>query len=268
MYRAAFGHEGQVMTWRARNTRWLAAAERWYPQRVEPLRICIQIADQIAWDDLNGMHCLEGALQWVVVARETGRVPSDVFRGCDERVNIPIPLTDVEIAGRTIACCSWARPALRVSDVRWIRKRADIEALRLNQVRINGGEHKSTQVPVATLATPFIDFFVRGDRDLLADLMTDIVSLGRARGAGLGVVHRWGIAEDHEDRSLVWRGQPQRMIPIVMDGGIYDVRSYEPGSFVERMSTTRAPYWVMHDPSDEVLCAAPVVRSYAEELAA
>ena len=243
------------MAWLDQNQDWLARAERWWPSRVEPLRITFELADEIAWDDRNGLTALEGTLQWQVIARETNRVPSDVFRGCDAKPMIPIPIEHVTIAGPPIARCSWGIPATHVDSVRWMRKRARVEALNLPRVAINGGAYKSLQFPVATLTTPHLYFFVRGDRGELEELLRDVVALGRGRGSAIGVVHRWGIDDDPEDRSLIHRNRPQRALPIALDGGSFDPLTFEPGSYVEREMTTRAPFWKRGP--DVAVCAVP-----------
>ena len=249
------------MTWANENAAWMRAAEVWWPSKVEPLRVTFRMADEVAWDDRNGMTALEGALQWQVVARATGRTPSDVFAGCVGKPRIPIPVEHVEIAGRQIACCSWGIPAQRVDGVRWIRKRARVETLNLKRVPINMGAYKSLQFPIATVVTPFLHFFVRGDRDKLGELLGDVVGLARGRGSSIGVVDAWAIDDDPDDRSLVYQGHPQRALPLTT-GGDFDPLHYVAGSFERRETTTRAPYWKRWD--DVAMCAVPTALRPAE----
>jgi len=242
--------------WLDEQREWLARAEdRWRPRMSEPLRLRAWLTSSIAWDGYDGMTALEGALQTVVVWREAGRMPADVFAGCgDAVVDIPIPIADVEIAGRRVACASWAvPPPIAVETLRYRRHRARVEAMRLHVVRINQGDYKSQNRPEATLTTPFVDIFVRGDRERLSALLADVGAIGRVRGIGFGTVLTWDIENDAEDRSLVWHGAPQRAIPIE-HGGPYDPRNYAPGSYVERECGVRAPYWLL---AHKAACAIP-----------
>lgn len=214
----------------------------WRPRAVEALRLRLWFSAPVAWDTYDGTT-IEGALQYAVVIRDTGRMPSDVFSGCprDRFVDIPVPIADTTIAGLPIACASWGQPAPEASEgVRYRRKRARVELLRTPGGRGNvvtgGGPYKSLNVPTCVLATPYLDFFVRGDRALLVDLLRDVGAVGRCRAGGLGAVLGAEISEDPEDRSLVWRGRPQRTLPATD-------QEYEPGSYVVREAGTRAPYW-------------------------
>jgi len=80
------------------------------------------------WDGRDPVS-LDGVLGFLIVCRETGRLPDDVFAGIgDATVDIPVPIEDVEIGGHRVACCSWARaPSCAVEALRFRRKRARIE---------------------------------------------------------------------------------------------------------------------------------------------
>ena len=105
--------------------------------------------------------------------------------------------------------------------------------------------------------------------ETLAERMTRVgkMSLDEAKGYlaqacdavmaahAIGVIHRWGIDDDLENRSLVHRNRPQRALPIALDGGSFDPLTFEPGSYVEREMTTRAPFWKRGP--DVAVCAVP-----------
>ncbi len=236
------------MTWLDDNAAWLArAAERWTPRRVEPLRIRAWLRGPVCWDGRDTLQ-LEGALQHAAIRRETGRNPTEVFQGCarEESAVAPlvIPIADVEIDGHRIACASAAFPyPLAAEGTRNRNKRARFDVLGLGKVTISGGAFKSLRIPVGVLHVPLLDFFVRGDRELLLDLLRDVSGLGRDSARGLGTVDGWQVGPDHADRSLAFQGRPMRPLPVAYDGSELDVRSFVASSYEERDATLRAPYW-------------------------
>lgn len=253
-----------MASWLDAQRPWLDRARaRWAPRRVEPLHLRVWLAAPVAYDGRDPIT-LEGALQAVVVQREAGAPPDDVFALCPHgvRVDVPVPIADTTIAGRPIACASIGWPApypAHAEGMRWRRKRPDAEAYRLDKLMVNGGWGKTLNIPVATLTTPWLDVYVRGDRDLLVELVADTAfgGLGRDATRGLGTVLGVEVRPDPDDRSLLHRGAPQRALPLVQDGGPYDARSFAPDTWEERVCPTRAPYWIQ---ADAVRCAVPVVR--------
>ena len=247
------------MSWLVDNAGWLARAARWAPRTVEPLHLRAWLSSPVTWDGSVPIT-IEGPLQFAMIGRETGRLPDDVFNGAgrDTLIELPIPIADVTIGERLIACASWgAAPVIAIEAVRWRRKRAREEALGVpGRLLIKGGPFKSLNIPVGTLVTPWLDFYVRGDRALLEDLCRDVQGLGRDSTRGLGTVLGIEISSDPDDRSLLYRGAPQRALPIVCDGGNYDPRSLTPDTWDERETTTRAPYWKQ---ASLALCAVPIV---------
>lgn len=247
------------MTWLDDNRAWLdRARERHRPRSVEPLTLRVWLRGPVAWDDYDGTT-IEGALQFAVVIRETGHMPDDVFADCEPGTfaDIPIPIADEERAGRRIACASWGVPSpLATASTRWRRKRARTDILGgSGKVIINGGPYKSLNIPTPTLAAPYLDFHVRGDRALLADLLPDVGALGRARAGGLGAVLGTEILDDPDDRSLRWLGRPMRAVPVADD---YEAAiTFEVGTYALREATTRAPYWHR---ATRALCAVPTWR--------
>lgn len=254
--------------WLQENAGWLArAAERWAPRRVEALRVRVWLASPVAWDGYHTVQ-LEGALQTVVVMRETGRVPDDVFEGIPHGsdVDVRIPIADVQIGRWAIACASAGMPPpIAVESERFRRKRVRPDAFGRGMIRINGGPFKALNLPMPTLATPYLDFFVRGDRALLADLLREVGGIGRDSVRGLGSVLGVEIDDDADDRSLVWHRRPQRPIPLVNDGGPFDVRALDSAYYDIRTSGTRAPYWRKWM---STMCAVPVLHIGCTEAAA
>lgn len=248
------------MTWTVDNLPWLRrAAARYRPQRSEPLRVRAWLRSPIAWD-ASAPPQLEGALQHVVVRRETGRMPDDVFAGCtrEEAPDVPIPILDERIGGLRIARASagWPWPDCR-EGTRYRNKRARLDAIGgAGRVTVSGGMFKSLHIPTAVLHTPILDFFVHGDRAQLEDLLAEIPGLGRDHTRGPGGVERWEVTVDPLDRALVHLGRPMRPLPRVEDGSRYDHRAFVPGSYEQAVRTTRAPYWRTWLAS---LCIVPVI---------
>lgn len=250
------------MTWLDENRDWLArAAERCRPRSSEPLRLRVWLRSPLVWDAWNGVG-IDGALQHAIVLRETGRLADDVFADAPRSVfaDIAVPLADVERAGRRIACASWAQPPVcAVESLRYWRKRARAELMPIpggkGVLVTGGGAYKSLQIPVPTLATPYVDFFVVGDRSLLSDLLRDVGAIGRGRAGGLGSVLGTEITSESEDRSLRWRGRPMRATPVADEHEA--ALHFEHGAYELREAATRAPYWHM---STRALCAMPIVR--------
>lgn len=253
------------MSWLDDNAGWLARAERWRPRVVEPLRLRVWFMSPVAWDGYDPI-AIEGALQFLVVIAETGQMPDDVFAGFDEvsNVDIPVPIEDVEIGGRRIACASVGiPPRIAVETVRWRRKRARSEQMGVDKLMINGGPFKAINLPISTLATPWLDFYVRGDRELILRLCDGLQGIARDSTRGLGSVLGVEVDTDEANRSLVYKACPQRVLPIVMDGGDYDTRSYDPDSFESREAGVRAPYWHIRNRTDAVVPSLRISRMAA-----
>jgi hypothetical protein len=255
------------VSWESDNAGWLArSTERWSSRHVEPLKLRVWLSSPLAWDGATAIT-IEGPLQFAVICRETGRLPDDVFNGApmDRMIPIAIPIADVTIGEFTIACASWGiASSIAVEAVRWRRKRARAESYGLDKVLIKGGAYKSLNIPVGTLVTPWLDFYVRGDRALLTDLCRDVQGLGRDSTKGMGTVLGIEIIPDPDDRSLLHNGAPQRALPLILDGSEYDPRCLTPDTWDERETTTRAPYWKQ---ASLAVCAVPVISMGAAEAA-
>lgn len=240
------------MSWLDENQPWLdRARERWEPRDPEPITVRVWLSSPIAWGE-RGIQ-LDGLLQRLVVERETGLPSDDVFAECPRgtHVDIQIPVVDVTIAGLPIARCSWGVPApIAAESLRWRRKRARLEAMAGNRLTIAGGPYKSTNIPVQTLVSPWMDFHLVGDRAAVRDLLADATGLGRGYSAGLGTILGIEYLPDPDDRSLVSNGKPMRAIPIGA-GAPHMVNPFC------MLTSTRAPYWAGRG---RCVCAVPATR--------
>lgn len=239
------------MSWLDTNQGWLGRArERWAPSAPEPFTARIWLSSPITWQ-AHGVQ-LDGLLQRLVVERETGLLSDDVFAECPRGtdVEIQIPVVDVTIAGLLIACVSWGMPPpIAAESLRWRRKRARLEAMSGRRLTIAGGAFKSTNIPVQTLVTPFLDFHLVADRDRVRDLLGGATAIGRGYASGLGTILGVEYLPDPELRALAWQGQPMRALPLGPGAPSLD----DP---VCMTSSTRAPYWAGKGVR---VCAVPVI---------
>lgn len=240
------------MTWLDDNRWWLdRARERWAPSVVEPFTLRVWFSSPVAWSR-NGLQ-VDGYLQRLVVERETGMPSDDVFAHAPRTVDadITIPLRHVRMGAFDVACASWGMPPeVAVESIRWRRRRTRVEVLGMDKVVVAGGAFKSTNIPLPTLTTPYLDFYLSGDRAKVRDLLADATALGRGYAAGYGTILGIEYLPDPEDRSLVWRGAPTRHLPMVAG-----CPPLEQAFYVEE-KPTRAPYWAARNMA---LCAIPVV---------
>lgn len=240
---------------------WSENAMAWLPEQAEPLRVRLFLRSPIAHDSYRGLSALEGALQTVVVERESGLTSSEAMNvlqaqraesGLDP-YDIPIPIVDAIVHGKRIAQCSHGQYADGVlDDKRKRRRRSDVEGIAKDKITIAGGNFKALDIPVPTRIAAWIDFFVVGDRKKLEALLPDVMGLARDCRRGLGSIHAFAI-DAAEDRSLVWERRPQRAIPV--QSAHEAALLFDPTSYEVRMENTRAPYWVR---ASRALCAVPV----------
>jgi len=206
------------------------------------------LSSPVAWS-AHGVQ-LDGLLQRLVVERETCLPSDDAFAECPRDVHpeIQIPVADTTISGLPIACASWGMPApVAAETLRWRRKRARLEVLSGRRVTFAGGPYKSTNIPVQTLTTPWLDFHLVADQKLVMDLLGDASAIGRGYSSGLGTILGMEYLTDPEERALAWRGRAMRAIPLGLDAPPLD----EP---VQMLTSTRAPYWAA---KGQRRCAVP-----------
>ncbi len=240
------------MSWIDENRGWLDRARAtWAPREREEFTVRVWLSSPIAWGEY-GIQ-LDGLLQRLVVERETGLPSDDVFAEYprEASVDIQIPVVDVMIGDLPIARCSWGVPApVAAESLRWRRKRARLEAMSGNRVTIAGGPYKSTNIPVQTLVTPWLDFHVVGDLGRVRELLGEATALGRGYSSGLGTILGVEYLPDPEGRSLACGGRPMRSVPL----GLGAPRMQDP---LVMLTNTRAPYWAR---KGRVVCAVPSTR--------
>lgn len=231
--------------WLKANKPWLQRAERWLPVERDKVRIRCWLGSPIFWDGFEPIQ-LEGALQYAVILRETGRTPDEVYAGIGEGwAPPPIPVASMDrIHGRPpMHLASSAVPSPRaVESKRMRRKRARTDVLGVKgKLQIAGGWAKSLNIPQPTLVTPYLDFYVMGDPGLLTDLMRDVPALGRDHSRGLGTLVGFEI-ESTRIGPVVSDGRLMRPVPVEFRIGNGAV-PIDPSTYMIRECGYHAPYW-------------------------
>ncbi len=232
------------MNWADENRGWRERAlDRFGPRAAEPLLVRAWLASPVAYDGFDPLT-LEGTLQSIVVLRETGRVPDDVFADCPrneplENTDIPIPIVDTMVEGMPIAHASigWFAPGA-TSTKRQGWKRADAEHYNRPTVKISEAGTKTQMVLKATVTALHVDFFVQADRVRLEGLLLEATHLGASRAGGLGEIQGWEIVD--APGNWWWYGPAGTLMRTLPLG----LASAAPaGSYDSREATLRAPYW-------------------------
>lgn len=247
------------MSWAKRNRKWLEKArERWAPVDPEPLRVRAWLAAPVAWDTYDHLM-IEGLLQFVVVMRETGRLPDDVFAGCAldvplEDTDIQVPIVDEVLPGCEVpiarASAGWPSTD-SVASVRWRRSRPRGDRYGASVVNASSGNTKAMNLPAPVVVTQFVDWWVYGDRAMIEDLLQDAPTVGGKRSGGLGYVHGWEVVPDEDWSWFGPSGRLMRALPASY-GRAQDATAYQ-----LRVATVRAPYW---HPRSRMLCCVPIQR--------
>lgn len=238
-----------------------AAAERYgaRPAEVRPVRVDAVFAAPIGGPASSPLS-LEGVLQWLVLdaAAQVVGYPGP-FEACaaepvDAALEVALPLARAEEAGVQIWAVSDAVPleAPVRGAVRYVRKRADVEAVSrgATKVVINTGATKSLNMAIPASLWVGARWHALADEDRLRSLLRRAGAVGSQRAGGLGHVVGWRIAPD--DRADAWRtrpdGTPARRIPVATREA---ARALGAEAAVVRAS---APLWL---PTGRVLCALP-----------
>lgn len=228
--------------WPEQNRAWRQRAiENWAPRTQEPLRLRAWLASPISWDGWDPLT-IEGALQSVVVLRETGLPADDVYSSCPldlplSETDIQIPIADsLEYGEVPIARASCGRVSSDArSTMRWRRSRPRAEYYGLDKVKTTTAEMKAHNLPCPTVTATYVDFYVVGDEVQLSDLLQDVSHLGSKRGGGLGKILSWQVTRSETDWSLFQSdGTLMRVLPSAFVSNVGgDLRE----------ASLRAPYW-------------------------
>jgi len=200
---------------------------------------------------------LEGALQYEVIIRETGRMPDDVFADCPlatplAETDTAVPIADCRVPGCVfpiaMASAAWLSPDATPT-VRWRRRKLRAEHYARDTVKASQGDTKACNLPAATVTALYADWYVFGDRERIRALLPDATHIGGKRSGGLGLVHGWEV--EPTDCSWWFTGPGGRLMRALPAGDML------PPMSDLREGTLRIPYW---HPRTRCLCAVPIQR--------
>jgi CRISPR type IV-associated protein Csf3 len=187
------------------------------------------------------------------VALRDGLPPA---QDASEILPIEIPV-EREPAGR-FHLCSASVVAMEAHALKYVNRRfpvAEAQAIAvpsLRRINIASGAQKSYRIPMETSRSTGdrLSFYLVGDRDEIADLLSLVTHLGKRRGVGLGRLERWEVKEEGEP----WHGFPVlapdgaalRHLPLDWTGL---------GAHLPRYGRLSYPYWLK---TGEIEIAAPI----------
>lgn len=222
-----------------------------------PLRVTAALQQGVALD-VRWPVLLDGVLAWEVLRREQG----DDFGLIDlsdpgqQLVDPDLPLARCGVEDWHW-CASTARPVgTSESDLHWFHSRfrtAKAEEVvgdgMPRMVRPNQGRYRSFRMPLVVTSCRGLEWHAVGDRQLVEELLTGIVAVGKKRSQGEGLVVSWRVEEalgTHPGWGHLWEdGSPARPIPA-------SCPLHPGGDSVT--SGIRPPYW---HPSTQRSVAAP-----------
>lgn len=205
---------------------------------------------------LNGPICmpyapiaLDGLLAWAVAQRD-GIEPALRTR---DLVPIEIPVQR-EPDGR-FHLASFAQYEVERREGQWTNRRPPVEHAQLlaspkvRTINIGTGPSKGFRIPreALHLRNDMLIWWCIGEREVIEDLLSLVLYLGRKRAVGLGEVAEWDVSECTTwDGFPVVRGsQPLRPLPPDWPGLVDPEIGY---------SCITYPYWIA---SEEQICAVP-----------
>jgi len=154
---------------------------------------------------------------------------------------------------------SWAIPGEYEHDLVHLAKRVDFEQVdryvktRHKRVYTAKGEFASKYIPLQTVVTDALTWYVRGNYDDLQEMLPLVRSIAKKRRRGYGLVRRWTVERTEHDLSVFSPdGALMRPVPINLLNklGIN-------GEFQREFTTYRPPYW---DGRYATLCAVSGTR--------
>lgn len=193
----------------------------------EPLRITVTLdAPVVTYENPH----FDGILSRVVVERATqGWVPGQIER----YVRVPLPLKAIWEGE------SWAKervplwastdllpPEGRAArDELWVHRRALRPSMTRQNIQTTKGQHKERRTPLPVLVNRTLSCEVIGHADTIADLLQDVISIGKKRHV-TGAVQSWNISRIRHFSLADPDGHLRRSVPLAAlfpDGHPLDV---------------------------------------------
>lgn len=188
---------------------------------------------------------LDGLLASMSRRRRLGAGHGSVVDHHTER----LPLSSYRTAGTShqwvwLASCASVNPDAQVEAHYWHRRfdhaAAEEAAALPPQVYEAHGRYRNHRVPLPATVTDRLDWLAVGNRDAVADLLSDVFALGRKWAQGEGAVLRWEVDDAGEpDRlAVLWAGGTiGRPVPAraAAELGVPDA--------AVSLGAVRPPYW-------------------------
>ncbi len=175
--------------------------------------------------------------------------------------NLVFPVLPVDlIAPRCYAASALFLPELAVSEPTLINRHASLQkesgrhGLHSWKQNLSGRWSKACQEVYWLTATPYVDFYVRGDIekiDELVGVIGDIGYIGAKRSAGYGLITDIRVEEDVADWSTWKDGKPTRPLPVATVG--------EKEGLEKVWAAYYPPYWSM---AGAEWCYMPPLEQY------
>lgn len=209
----------------------------------EPLVVRCALASPIVAPERT--IALDSLLAFAAV-RRTGQ---PIASSAHECVTVEIPIERSQCGRFHLA--SFAQFEIGKRSASFTNKRFPIQEAQsmsvMRRVETSQGLTKPFRIPREHLHVDAIEWYCLGDRELIADLLLDVTSLGKKRGVGMGevIIGSWQVEPiaPWEGFPVLRGGIPLRPVPLDWHG----LGEHEPA-----YARLTYPYW---DRSREELCA-------------
>lgn len=223
--------------------------------RFRPLEVTARLGAPYAGDPAAP---LDGTLLSVACARAYGGKPAFAEPGQVFDFDPGLVPLEREIfgGGDWFYKCSFAQwPEPYTDDFAYWNKRTDIEAAEqyanVDSIEIGKGETKNYRVTIPYRSSPLMRWFCVGDEDAIADLLTEVVCIGKKAAHGWGYVLEWSIKRMKSDYSIFdAEGFPTRAVPL---GYLTEKSGGYPIDWPIANRGYRPPYWANENITTVVL---------------
>lgn len=220
----------------------------------QPLRVRAYLRAPIVCDEAMP---LDGVLLYQAMRRAYGPADASLPGALLDTPLVPLPLA---VAGEGTPNwyyhCSWAQwpPDVAYGKTYWEKRVSTMRAAeiaelpRSGKVEVAKGRYRLYHMPLFYKSALYLEWYVNGDKDAIADLLTDVWGIGKKQSQGFGRVMRWEIEPQAEDWSVTRDGKLMRAVPI-------SGKWFDPAR--ARHIGYRPPYWL---PENQTLCNLPPTR--------
>jgi hypothetical protein len=151
-----------------------------------------------------------------------------------------------ETSGLLHASCSLFLPSMpeKYASLSYY-KRFEAEGFpKSRKINLGSGYYRNWSLRWVYVPCEAVRFYVRGDRQIIEDLLSDLTHIGNDTRVGWGRIRGMRIKEISEDLSLVWNNRAMRPIPVRY------LKQWSDSALL----AWRPPYWAAENVE---LCAPP-----------